>query len=43
MYEDDFEPWGVDDMSDDAQALASAGWGTEEDYGFDQDWDNPWA
>ena len=24
---------GVNDMSDDAEALASAGWGTDEDYG----------
>jgi hypothetical protein len=25
---------GFDDFSDDADALASAGWGTDEDYGF---------
>ena len=24
----------VDDMSDDAEVLASAGWGTDEDYGY---------
>lgn len=28
---DDFE---VDDMYDDGDALASAGWGTDEDYGY---------
>lgn len=39
MYEDDFEPM-VDDMWADADALTSAGWGTDEDYGF---YDNdPW-
>lgn len=25
---------GFDDFSDDADAFASAGWGTDEDYGF---------
>ena len=29
---DDFH--GLDDYSDDAEALASAGWGTDEDYGY---------
>ena len=28
------EPYGSWDMSDDADALASAGWGTDEDYGM---------
>lgn len=32
--EHDHEPGGCQDYSDDAQALASAGWGTEEDYFF---------
>jgi hypothetical protein len=27
------EPLGSHDLSDDAYALASAGWGTDEDYG----------
>lgn len=30
---DDGEPKGSHDMSDDAEALASAGHGTDEDYG----------
>ena len=30
---DDDEPHGSHDLSDDAEALASAGWGTDEDYG----------
>jgi hypothetical protein len=30
---DDDEPCYPDDMHDDAEALASAGWGTDEDYG----------
>ena len=30
-YEDDRTAF---DMSDDADALASAGWGTDEDYGY---------
>jgi hypothetical protein len=30
----DDEPQGSHDMSDDAGALASAGYGTDEDYGF---------
>ena len=44
MYDDDFdgdddfvgedEPMGSFDLSDDAWALASAGMGTDEDYGF---------
>lgn len=35
-YEDDedYEGRYIDDYSDDAEALASAGWGTDEDYGF---------
>lgn len=38
MYEeqegyDDGSYYGPDDYSDDADALASAGWGTDEDYG----------
>jgi hypothetical protein len=32
--EDDYERRYIDDYSDDAEALASAGWGTDEDYGF---------
>lgn len=38
MYlQDDFEEFGgPDDLSDDADVLASAGWGTDEDYnGYD--------
>lgn len=31
--EDDLEPHGSHDCSDDAEALASAGFGTDEDYG----------
>lgn len=31
--EADDEPQGSHDLSDDAEALASAGWGTDEDYG----------
>ena len=31
---EDSEPRGSDDMSDDAEALASAGYGTDEDYGY---------
>lgn len=41
--EDDFDD-SVNDMSDDAEALASAGHGTDEDYGgFNEreDWDDP--
>ena len=30
----DDEPQGSHDMSDDAKALASAGYGMDEDYGF---------
>ena len=32
--DDDGEPHGSHDLSDDAEALASAGWGTDEDYGY---------
>jgi hypothetical protein len=31
---DDGEPGGSHDLSDDAEALASAGYGTDEDYGY---------
>ena len=31
----DGEPVGPDDLSDDGEALASVGWGTDEDYGYD--------
>ena len=31
--DDDGEPCGSHDLSDDAEALASAGYGTDEDYG----------
>lgn len=31
---DDGEPAGSYDLSDDAEALASAGYGTDEDYGY---------
>lgn len=30
----DCEPCGSHDLSDDAEALASAGFGTDEDYGY---------
>lgn len=33
-YDSDGEPEGSHDLSDDADALASAGWGTDEDYGY---------
>lgn len=33
-WEQDGEPEGSYDLSDDAEALASAGWGTDEDYGY---------
>ncbi len=32
--DEDGEPLGSHDLSDDADALASAGWGTDEDYGY---------
>ena len=35
--DDDEEYWEsrrLDDLSDDAEALASIGWGTDEDYGY---------
>lgn len=32
VEEEDEPRNSIDDMSDDAQALASAGWGTDEDY-----------
>lgn len=35
--QDDGEPVYFD-LSDDADALASAGWGTDEDYGGAADW-----
>lgn len=33
-YVGDGEPEGSYDLSDDAEALASAGFGTDEDYGY---------
>lgn len=36
--DDDEDGIIVFDMSDDAQALASAGFGTDEDYGLFNDW-----
>ena len=33
-FEDDGEPEGSHDLSDDGDALASAGFGTDEDYGY---------
>ncbi len=38
MWDD--EPQGSHDLSDDGDALASAGWGTDEDYGGggNEDW-----
>lgn len=35
-FDDDDEPWDGfrDDVEADADALASAGWGTDEDYGY---------
>lgn len=43
--DEDGEPMGSHDLSDDADALASAGWGTDEDYGFDgrDDYDDMFA
>lgn len=35
VEEGDGEPVGPDDLSDDGEALASIGWGTDEDYGYD--------
>jgi hypothetical protein len=34
MFDEDGEPAGSHDLSDDADALASAGFGTDEDYGY---------
>jgi len=34
LNQDEEEPYSADDYSDDAEALASAGWGTDEDYGY---------
>lgn len=31
---EEYESYGPDDLSDDGDALASAGWGTDEDYGY---------
>jgi hypothetical protein len=36
---EDGEPHGSYDLSDDGDALASAGWGTDEDYGYGNDAD----
>lgn len=36
----DGEPVEADNYLDDAEALASAGWGTDEDYGYDGGWDD---
>ena len=33
-FEDDDEPFGMTDAEADADTLASAGWGTDEDYGY---------
>lgn len=38
----DYEPRGSYDGSDDAEALASAGWGTDEDYGCHDGDFEPW-
>lgn len=39
---EDAEPveYGMDNYLEDAEALASAGWGTDEDYGYDGGWDD---
>lgn len=39
-FMEDVERRSVDDLSDDGEALASAGWGTDEDYycGTDEDY-----
>jgi Zn-finger nucleic acid-binding protein len=34
LLEDNYEPTTPNDLSDDAEALASAGMGTDEDYGY---------
>lgn len=34
LNQDAEEPYSVNDYSDDAEALASAGFGTDEDYGY---------
>ncbi len=34
QYDEDGEPQGSYDLSDDGDALASAGFGTDEDYGY---------
>jgi len=34
LNQDAEEPYSVNDYSDDAEALASAGWGTDEDYEY---------
>ena len=40
----DDEPWDGfnSDAEADADALASAGWGTDEDYGGSEDWASDW-
>lgn len=37
LLNEPYELSGPDDYSDDAEALASAGWGTDEDYGYHGD------
>lgn len=37
---EDCYPYNCHDLSDDAEALASAGYGTDEDYGFYGDGDD---
>ncbi|NBT88508.1 MAG: hypothetical protein EBT51_09430 [Flavobacteriaceae bacterium] len=36
---EDYYPYNCHDLSDDADALASAGFGTDEDYGYYGDYD----
>lgn len=39
-FDEDGEPHGSYDLSDDGDALASAGMGTDEDYGYGSELDN---
>ena len=34
LHDSDETPFCIDDLYDDGEALASAGYGTDEDYGF---------
>lgn len=42
QFDDDFEGFQSFGSSDDAEALASAGYGTDEDYGYYGDQEDQW-